>query len=69
MRMQHRLEGFGQSVVQRLWGKATSVSISQLVVEEILRQEEAARRVVSQAKRGQWMMESIEQQKHSWREV
>ena len=62
--------GFGES--RPTWHKASPPSRRKLVVEEIRRQEEAARRVraVAQAKQGQWTnWEGVESRRITWKEL
>ncbi|XP_049901864.1 uncharacterized protein LOC126391274 [Epinephelus moara] len=64
--------GLGLGESQPSWYKATPAQWRGLVVEEVCRQEQAARcaRAVSQGKQGQWMRwEDIEKRKISWKEL
>lgn len=64
--------GFGLTTSKPTWRKATTSERRTLVVEEVRRQEEAARsaKAVSLAKQGQWMQwEGVERRKISWKEL
>ena len=64
--------GFGLGPMTPRWHKASTIERRTLVVEEVRRQEEAARRAkaVAQAKQGRWMRwEGVERKKLSWSEL
>ncbi|KAK7929282.1 hypothetical protein WMY93_005677 [Mugilogobius chulae] len=64
--------GFGLGVMTPLWESASSAERRHMVVEEVRRQEEAARcaKAVSQAQQGRWMRwDGIAKKKISWSEL
>lgn len=64
--------GFGLGSVTPRWQKASITERRTLVVEEVRRQEEAARctKAVAQAKQGRWMRwEGVERNKLNWSEL
>ncbi|KAK7898520.1 hypothetical protein WMY93_019373 [Mugilogobius chulae] len=63
---------FGLGVMTPLWESASSAERRHMVVEEVRRQEEAARcaKAVSQAQQGRWMRwDGIAKKKVSWSEL
>lgn len=64
--------GFGLGIATPTWEKASPAERRQMVVEEIRRQEEAARcaRAVSQAQQGRWMRwDSVMKKKITWSDM
>ncbi|KAL7393910.1 hypothetical protein ABVT39_017600 [Epinephelus coioides] len=64
--------GFGLGTVTPLWQKASATERRTMVVEEVCRQEEAARhsKAVAQATQGRWMKwEGTEKRKFTWSEL
>ncbi|KAK0136753.1 Retrovirus-related Pol polyprotein from type-2 retrotransposable element R2DM [Merluccius polli] len=64
--------GLGLGESEPSWHKASPAQRRGLVVEEVRREEQAARcaKAVSQGKQGQWMRwEDVEKRKFSWKEI
>ncbi|KAL1263729.1 hypothetical protein QQF64_006468 [Cirrhinus molitorella] len=70
--VQHGRGGFGSEAATPTWQKATPTERRHMVVEEVRRQEEAARcaKAVSQAQQGRWMKwDGVERRKIAWSEM
>uniref|UniRef100_A0A3P9H1W7 Reverse transcriptase domain-containing protein n=1 Tax=Oryzias latipes TaxID=8090 RepID=A0A3P9H1W7_ORYLA len=70
--VQEGRSGLGLSSSAPSWRKANPAERRRLVVQEIRREEEAARcaQAVAQAKQGQWMgWEGVEKRKFSWKDL
>ncbi|KAM4567620.1 uncharacterized protein V3H82_011871 [Fundulus diaphanus] len=70
--VQEGWSGLGLGTSKPTWSKANPAQKRKLVVQEVRREQEAARRTqaVAQAKQGQWMAwEGVEKRKLSWKDL